>query len=426
MSPLTAGLELEQAELLAELLANTDAEGAGRLGADRRQLRGMARFVAALLQAGVDRDLVLGAMTDEERRRIFAQDPDRRARAWAAAKTWQDLRAELAPISWSWDRWLINGMLTMLVAEPGAGKSALCLRLARTYILGDPWPDGTPYAGKTGKVLWCEAEAAQALNLQRADQWGLPAEELLLPLDDPLSEIALDNTEHMRRVEELAAHPQVRMVVVDSLRGANSGDENSSETMGVVKRLAQLARDVAKPVVLTHHLRKRGIQEPREGITLDRVRGSSAIVQPARVIWAIDTPDAGKKDVRRLSVIKSNVSAPPAPLGMTIGEHGIVIQDAPEPSRRETLQSQATALLLGLLAAGPKRATELREEVESAGISWSAAQRASQARAEEGLDAASAGSRVGYHGAADFSRELKSLFTDPPFSQVQRLREQAA
>jgi AraC-like DNA-binding protein len=42
------------------------------------------------------------------------------------------------------------------------------------------------------------------------------------------------------------------------------------------------------------------------------------------------------------------------------------------------------------------------------------------------LDAASAGYRVGYHDAAHFNREYKSLFGIPPMRDVQRLRETAS
>jgi AraC-like DNA-binding protein len=41
----------------------------------------------------------------------------------------------------------------------------------------------------------------------------------------------------------------------------------------------------------------------------------------------------------------------------------------------------------------------------------------------EDLDAASAGHRVGYHDAAHFNREYKSLFGVPPMRDVHRLRE---
>lgn len=41
----------------------------------------------------------------------------------------------------------------------------------------------------------------------------------------------------------------------------------------------------------------------------------------------------------------------------------------------------------------------------------------------EGLDAASAGYRVGYNDAAHFSRDYKKLFGQPPMRDVERLRE---
>jgi len=43
----------------------------------------------------------------------------------------------------------------------------------------------------------------------------------------------------------------------------------------------------------------------------------------------------------------------------------------------------------------------------------------------EGLDAASAGYRVGYNDASHFSREYKRLFGLPPLRDVERLRELA-
>lgn len=43
----------------------------------------------------------------------------------------------------------------------------------------------------------------------------------------------------------------------------------------------------------------------------------------------------------------------------------------------------------------------------------------------EGLDAASAGYRVGYNDASHFNREYKRLFGVPPMHDVERLREAA-
>ena len=43
----------------------------------------------------------------------------------------------------------------------------------------------------------------------------------------------------------------------------------------------------------------------------------------------------------------------------------------------------------------------------------------------EGLDAASAGARVGYDDASHFTREYKRLFGAPPMRDVERLRRGA-
>jgi AraC-like DNA-binding protein len=43
----------------------------------------------------------------------------------------------------------------------------------------------------------------------------------------------------------------------------------------------------------------------------------------------------------------------------------------------------------------------------------------------EGLDAVSAGYRMGYNDASHFSREYKRLFGLPPLSDAKRLREAA-
>jgi AraC-like DNA-binding protein len=50
-------------------------------------------------------------------------------------------------------------------------------------------------------------------------------------------------------------------------------------------------------------------------------------------------------------------------------------------------------------------------------------QEARQLMLSEGLHAAHTGYRVGYDNAADFNREYKKLFGEPPMRDVQRLRE---
>lgn len=291
--------------------------------------------------------------------------------------TWEEMVSLIGPISWAWRDWLPDGFLAIVAGEPGQGKSVLCLRIAASFIRGDPWPDDTPYEGEPGAVLWCEAEAAQALNLERAKTWGLPLDKIYTPLDDPLADVQLDQSEHLEAVTELAHRPEVRAVIVDSLRGIHRGDENSSASMEICKALAELARNTHKPILLTHHLRKRGLLDVGDRVNLDRIRGSSAIIQAARMVWAIDNPDVTEEDYKRLSVIKSNLARFPDPLGFTIGDQmRMTFGEAPEAPRQETQLDKAIDLLKALLANGPMASVDLRDEAEGAGLGWNTLKRA--------------------------------------------------
>jgi hypothetical protein len=283
----------------------------------------------------------------------------------------------IGPVEWAWPAWFPTGFLTMIVGEQETGKSILTLRIAACFLRGDPWPDGCDFTDKVGKVVWAEAEASQAMNLARAKSWDLPIECILHPLGDPLEDVQLNDKKHRAAITALAQRPDVKLIVVDSLSGGHQEQENSASGMiPTVKWLAELSRDTGKPVILTHHLRKRGMLDLGDRVTLDRVRGSSGVTQMARMVWAVDSPDPNNTDDRRMSVIKSNLAPKPEPVGFKVDSRGVVFGDAPEPPHRETLQDRAADLLLALLADSPKPSAEIRSEVEQAGLSWHAAKRA--------------------------------------------------
>jgi hypothetical protein len=297
----------------------------------------------------------------------------------AQPSTWAHMAESTSAIQWDWPGWLPRSLLTILAANSGDGKSALALRICQSFITGCAWPNGDPFQGETGAVLWCEAEAAQAVNLERARAWNLPLDQLLTPFPNPLQDACLDDHRHRDAIRQASMDDRVRLIVVDSLRAAHTQDESSSRLIGVLKWLAELARDAERPVLLVHHLRKRGLLDDPETVSLDRLRGSSAIVQTARVIWSIDAPDPANKQRKRLSVIKSNLGLFPDPIGFTLNEGGEVsFGAAPEPPRRTSREQQAADLLLALLAKGPMKAVDIQEQMEQAGFSWRTAKRAKE------------------------------------------------
>jgi putative DNA primase/helicase len=292
--------------------------------------------------------------------------------------SWSDLDGILGPLEWEWENWLAKGFLHILVGQTGEGKSRLALRVAATYLTDLGWPDGASYEGARGSIGWAEAEAGQAMNRDRARAMGLPTDNILSPLSNPLDDFRLSVPEHQARLAALAMRPDVKIIVVDSLSGADPTAEKSTEDAKSINWLAALARDCQKPILLTHHLRKRGMLDTEGEVDLDRVRGISTILQYARVIWAIDTPDLTNKETKRLSVIKSNLGKKPKPIGFTINDT-IEFTDAPEKPRNETRVGQAADLLLALLEKEPKSAAEILDEFEQAGFSKSGLYRAKDA-----------------------------------------------
>lgn len=288
---------------------------------------------------------------------------------------WLEMSESLGPISWAWENWLPNGLLTMLVGEQGMGKSNLALRLAACFLQGDAWPDGTACT-QQGGVLWCEAESSQALNLNRALRWGLPVEKLFTPLENPLDDVMLDNEQHRQSIFSVAMREDIVFIIVDSLRGANMADENSSKVIGMMKWLAELAKITNKPVLITHHLRKKGLLDIGGVVTLDRVRGSGALTQLARVVIALDMPDANNNAIARMHTIKNNIGDKAEPIGLTITSTGVTFTAAPSEPRVETMTDKAADRLIYYLNKGAMASMELKGKLEEEGITWSTANRA--------------------------------------------------
>ena len=75
--------------------------------------------------------------------------------------------------------------------------------------------------------------------------------------------------------------------------------------MPVVKWFAELARNHRKAVILLHHLRERGLTDVSDVVTLNRVRGATAIVQPARRVGYRRTRSRAHPEHKRLSVTRA-------------------------------------------------------------------------------------------------------------------------
>jgi len=280
--------------------------------------------------------------------------------------SWNNISAVHSRLDWCWQYWVARGYLTMLVGMSGIGKSSILLRLCGCFTNGWDYPDGSPYLGKKGMALWCEGEASQGLNLSRAKNMGLDTGRLLSLFRDPFIDFDMENNSHNKQFVQMASLPEVQIICIDSYSGVHAGDENHADMNQNTNFLAKVARDLRKPIILTHHLRKKG-QFEKNIVDLDRVRGSSAIIQTARTVIAIDHPNLNSS-IKRLNVIKSNLSAPPKPIGFKITEKGIVFSQPPIEIVAKKELDRAKEFLLRTLANGPAYADEITKLAKDEGI----------------------------------------------------------
>lgn len=296
-----------------------------------------------------------------------------------------EIAGTLQPVTWLWQPWLPLGMITLLAAKPGTGKSMLALDLARRIISGEPWPDGSPMTRPGAPVIYVDGENIPAVHNDRAVAWHMPRENLYLLLaseEDVL--LDLSTSKYQELLAQMIYRLEPDLVIVDSLGAVMGRGENAVEDvrafLGFISGLAQ-AHGCA--VLLIHHLRKsNGQMALFDSIDPDQIRGSGHITAMSRVAWGLNqiqtTARADPNGPRKLAVIKSNLSRHPDPLGVVLeplpdGENVRLIYDAdaPQPYQEPTERDAAAEWLLQYLedAGEPVTPKEIIAAAKLAGYS---------------------------------------------------------
>ncbi len=275
-----------------------------------------------------------------------------------------EISGHLLPIQWAWPNWLPIGMLTLLAARPGAGKSMLALDLAHRIISGQPWPDGAAQTRPGARVIYVDGENVPQILNERAENWQMLRQHiyLLLPDEDDVI-LDLSQPKYQDKLAQMAYRLEPALIIVDSLGSVMGKGENAIEDVrNLLAYLAGLANQNTCSLLLIHHLRKAngGQMSLLDSVDPDMVRGSGHITAMARVAWGLASvqtgPEPNRNGPRKLEVIKSNLSRYPEPLGITMeplpgGDAVKLVYDlkAPEHYKEPTVGDEAGAWLLGYL-----------------------------------------------------------------------------
>ena len=275
------------------------------------------------------------------------------------------------PLVWTWQDWIANGHLNLIAAPSSAGKSFALLAFVKCLVTACAWPDGQPAPPWCpANVIYLDYEYMEGVMGLRAISLGLPLERVFMQpsyklpyLTDPAS---------LGRICAWIEAYSACMVVIDSWRRSTPGlTENDSDgTIQYAAPLTQIACEYGIPFMASCHTRK-----VRDGdrwtLTLDDVRGSSALADVARSVLVVEKPSAAS-ETRRLRVEKSTFCTRPAPLYFTMkqgdGETGLSWVDGSEMEATHRQRSPvvpvsvpASQIITTALASGPLSDAALNE-----------------------------------------------------------------
>lgn len=301
------------------------------------------------------------------------------------------------PIEWLWPGRIALGKVTLIVGDPGLGKSLLTIALAAHVSHGTLWPvDRSPCP--TGDVLLLSAEddiedtIRPRLDAVGADPQHVHALEAVFEFDaqDGKHRRRMPNlARDVERLGEILAGGKFRLVIVDPVSAYLGGVDThrNADLRAVLAPLADLAARHKVAIVCVSHLNKGAGTS-----ALYRTSGSIAFVAAARAAYVVarDRDD----EARRLVLpIKNNLAEDRTGLAYRLrqAENGApvllwddqpvtvsaeealapVVTDDERPERDE-----AASWLREVLSDGPVSAKDVRRAAEEAGHAWRTVRRA--------------------------------------------------
>ncbi|MGA7793186.1 MAG: AAA family ATPase [Candidatus Acidiferrales bacterium] len=219
--------------------------------------------------------------------------------------------SEIKPetLKWLWPGRIPLGKLTLLVGDPGLGKSLVTIDIAASVSRGLPFSDGQPC--ERGAIIMASAEDDPADTIRpRLDAAGADIsrihilEGVRVTLgDNSTVERAFDLERGIPALEDaLARVPGVRLIIIDPVSaflGATDSNTNS-EVRAILAPLAALAAKHGVAILCVTHLRKSA------GPAVHRAISSIAFAAAARSVWAVasDPSDANR---RLMLAVKQNL-----------------------------------------------------------------------------------------------------------------------
>jgi len=317
------------------------------------------------------------------------------------------------PVEWFWPGRIPIGKVTLLVGDPGHGKSLVALDVAARVSRGADWPAvlGEQKAATVGRGDRPECAITGHARDGRSRLSGSPGSVLILSAEDDLADTIRS------RLDAAGADPErvfvlptlvdlrnefaelraavdrlrdCRLIIIDPINAYVGPADSHFHTVvrRVLAPLARLAAEKRIAVLAVTHLRK------SDGAAIRRAAGSMGFVAAARAVWTV-CRDPADPDRRLFLPLKNNLAAAACGLAYTIEPRGplaapavvwdptpltIATTDAltsPKPPLQpSTERAEARQWLREALTGGPRPAKLVIEEGEQRGFLRRTLQRA--------------------------------------------------
>lgn len=352
--------------------------GAGLIGeAETYEALRSAAYQIGLTEPEVSRTVRSGLEAGRQQPRVLPELNGLHAKAHAESvaitaddvATIDDLIRAGSEVCWLWPGWLPSGVLAVLAAEGGTGKTRFCADLVRRIRYGLPWPDGAPMTLSPESIaLWVMSDNHHDEMVTVAQAFGIKDSlRVNASKADPFGGVTLDDPAELAALEARIRAVRPALVLVDTV--GNATDRNLSrqeDAKAFYQPLQIIARRNRVAVVCVTHLNASGA-----------VLGRRAL-EKVRLAIQMERPDPeNQPDRRRLWVGKSNAKYPPV-LGVTMGDHGNEYDLTPpprsggfEPGKKPAARpkvGQAAEWLQERLKVGAVKVGNTRNEAEEAGI----------------------------------------------------------
>ena len=309
---------------------------------------------------------------------------------------------ESRDIDWLWEGRIARGKLTILVGDPGIGKSVATVDFAARVSAGYAWPDLRDKPTTAGSVIMLSAEddphdtIRPRLDAAGADvsRVAVLASSVLDGNDRPKSGpdfVSLQND--LNLLESAIVEAQdCRLLIVDPLSSylGKADSHRDAEMRTVLKPLSDLAMRHNVAILAVTHLNKN-----QGSSAMYRATGSLAFVAAARSVWLV-ARDKDDKARRLMLPIKNNIGPDTGGLAFTVvpseGNSKVPViswyadavtttaDEALEPAKKQGAKvTTAGEWLTKMLADGPVLVSEIKAQAEVDEFSWRTIERAKSA-----------------------------------------------